>query len=149
MATDSSRHIRRCTRKEEGPALVFLGQLTQLLQIQHLAQRHAPEREYILVQIVRLGSRPAFKAGRIASNRGKVAIVKPVLHGLLLLDARPRLFAAVGTVAAQRESIAFLRASVIVVLHPAGADEEDVADFDVAALRGGPNINALPFPTRC
>lgn len=148
VATDASWHVGGGTRKEKGPALVLLGQLAQLLQVQHLAEGHAPEREDVLVQVVRLGGRPALEAGRVPSHGGEVAVVEPVLHGLLLLDPRPRLLAAVGAVAAQGEGVAFLGRPVVVVLHPAGADEEDVADLDVAALRGRTDVDALPLPAR-
>ena len=49
--------------------------------------------------------------------------------------------------AAQCEFGALLGRAGVVVFGPAGADEEDVADLDVAALGGGEDVDTLGFPT--
>ena len=144
MTAHPTRHIRWRTTKKERPPLILLTQLTQLLQIQHLPQRHTPQRQNILMQIVALRCRPALKRGRIAPNGRKVAVVQPIFHGFLLLHAHPLCFAAVSlTGSAEGEAFRLLGRAFVVVLDPAAADEEDVADLDVATLRRGTDVNAL------
>jgi len=100
------------------------------------------------VQIIRLGRRPALETGRITAHGGEIAIVQPVLHGLFLLQAGPLLLAAVTIVAAQRKPLALFRGAFVIVLHPTAADQQDIADLDVPALRDGPDVQTLPLPAR-
>ena len=49
MTTHPTRHIRRCTAKEERPAVLLLARLGQLLEVEHLAKWHscfARQREF-------------------------------------------------------------------------------------------------------
>ena len=69
--------------------------------------------------------------------------MQPVNDRFFLLHTRPLLFAAV--IMAEADFGVLFGAALVVVLDEAGADEEDVADLDVAASRGGPDVNALRF----
>lgn len=144
MTTNAPGTIRRRAGEEESPAIILLGQLTDLLEIQHLAERHPPQGQNILVQVVRLGGGPALKRGGITADGAEVAVVQPVLHGLLLLDARPlRGFGVRVAVAAQGEARVLLRLPPVEVFGPAGSDQEDVADLDVAALGRWADVDPL------
>jgi hypothetical protein len=132
-------------RKEKEISLPLLAQLAQLLQIQHLPQRHPPQCQDILMQMIALRRRPPLKSRRIAPYSRKVAVVQPVNDRFFLLHTRPLLFAAV--IMAEADLGVLFGAALVVVLDEAGADEEDVADLDVAASRRGPDVNALRFAT--
>ena len=47
--------------------------------------------------------------------------------------------------ATESELRGFFGRARVVVFCPAGADEEDIADLDVAALGGGSDVDALGF----
>lgn len=146
MTTDAPRTIHRRTGEEESPAIVLLGQLTDLFEIQHLAERHPPQGQNILVQVVRLGGGPALKRWGITPNGAEIAVVQPVLHGFFLLDARPlRGFGVRVAVATEGESRVFLRLAPVEVFGPSGPDQEDVANLDVAALGRRSDVEALVF----
>lgn len=49
--------------------------------------------------------------------------------------------------AGRETGVLFVRPGVV-VFYPAGADEEDVAGQNVAALRGGADVEVLPFAAR-
>lgn len=51
MTCNSTLHIRHGTAHEESPSSLFLTLLTQLIQVPHLPNRHAPPRKHILMQI--------------------------------------------------------------------------------------------------
>lgn len=70
--------------------------------------------------------------------------MQPVDHGGLLLDAGP---GEVG-VFAQGQARVLGVAAPVVVLHPAGPDEQQVAGLDVAAGAGGSDVEVLPFAAR-
>lgn len=91
------------------------------------------------MQIIHLGNRPDLKSRRIPSHPRKIAIVQPVPHSLLARDARKRQI----LVGPRGGGVARLRAELVVLLDEAGADEEDVANADVAALGFGAQIEAL------
>ena len=144
MTTHPTRTIRRRTTKEERPSLIPPTNLRRLLQIQHFSQWHPPQRQYILVQIVLLRRRPPLECRLIASHSTEVAVMQPILHFFGLLHANPLRFAGVRLVdATEREGRALFGRAVVVVFRPARADEEDVADLDVAALGGWEDIDAL------
>jgi hypothetical protein len=50
---------------------------------------------------------------------------------------------------AERQARALVGRLGLEALRPARADEEDVPDFDVAALRGRADVDALGFAARC
>lgn len=146
MTTHATRTIRGRTGKEERPATILLRQLADLLEIQHLAERHAPQRKDVLMQIILLRRRPALEGRGVAAHGAEVAVVQPVLDGFFLLDARPlRVLGVRVAVATECEFRALFRRACVEVLGPAGADQQDVSDLDVAALRGGPDVDALVF----
>lgn len=91
------------------------------------------------MHVVAVNWRPALERGRISGNRGKVAVVKPVLHSLFLLQSRPLdiIVCALGSRLALRWS------QLVIPLYKPGANHEDVSDFDVAALRLRTEIDAL------
>jgi len=99
------------------------------------------------VQVVRLLRGPALKGRRVARYRREVAVVQPVEHGLLLLDARPldapRLGAVLQVHRAQRGRGPLLGGQLVIPLDPARADQQDVADLDVAALRLRADVDPL------
>lgn len=120
MTTDSSRTIRGRTGEEKRPTLILFRQLTDLLEIQHLTERHAPQRENILVEIIALRGGPALKGRRIAAHGAEIAVVQPILHGFFLLDARPLCFLVVRVaVAAECELRSFFDGARVEVLGPA------------------------------
>ena len=102
------------------------------------------------MQMILLRSRPPFKRGLIATHSSKVTIVQPILHLFRLLDPDPRGLLRMRrrtpvARAAQRQPRSLRRRPVVIILRPARADEEDVADFNVAALRGRGDVDALCF----
>ena len=144
MTTHAPRTIRRRTAEEERPPLIPPTNLRRLLQIQHLSQRHPPQRQDILMQVILLRRGPALKGGLIAAHRTEVAVVQPIFHFFTLLYADPLRFTGVTLVdATESEGGAFFGRASVVVLGPAGADEHDVADLDVAALRSRQDVDAL------
>lgn len=97
------------------------------------------------MQMIALRCRPSLKSRRIAPYSRKIAVVQPVNDCFFLLHARPLLFTAV--IMAEADLGVLFGAALVVVLDEAGADEQDVADLDVAASRGGPDVDALRFAT--
>lgn len=83
------------------------------------------------MQMIALCRRPPLKGRRVAANSGKVTIVQPVNNSFFLLHARPKLFTSITM--AKAELRVLFDATFVVVLNEAGADEEDVANLDVAA----------------
>src|SRR5699024_2662536 len=53
LAADTTRAIGRCAGKEKCPSTVFASQFTDLLQIKHFADRHTPQGQQVLMQLVR------------------------------------------------------------------------------------------------
>jgi hypothetical protein len=147
VRADPARAIVHRTGQEEEIPLPLAAHLTQPLQIQHLAQRHPPQRQDVLVQVIGLRGGPPLERGGIATHRGEVAVVEPVEDGLFLLQAGPALAVGGGIdgVFAQGKGVALLAGFLVVLVDEAGADEDDVADLDVAALGGGPDVDALSF----
>lgn len=88
------------------------------------------------IPILLLG-RPALERGRVAHQRREVAVVQPVQHGVFLQHA-----GELGALGARR---AFFRAELRVPLDEPCADHQDIADFDIAALRLGAQVDALLF----
>lgn len=84
-------------------------------------------------------SGPTLKRRRVARHRRKVAIMQPVEHSVLLLDAGPALIGAV----ARGRGAPGLVAQRGVVLDEARAHEQNVAGTHVAALRGGADVEPL------
>jgi hypothetical protein len=96
------------------------------------------------VQVVRLLGRPALEAGRVARHGGEVAVVQPVEHGLFLGHAGVALLLLQAVaMLAQGERGAVLGRLGVEAFGPAGADEEEVADLDVAALGCRADVYAL------
>jgi len=91
------------------------------------------------MQHVAFRRRPALERRRITAHRTKITVMQPINHLRLLLHARP------GPVLASRELGVLQRRARIVVLDPAGADKEDIAGLDGAALRGRSDVEALPL----
>lgn len=99
------------------------------------------------MHVIGLRGGPPLERGGIATHRSEVAVVEPVKDGLFLLQAGPALAVGGGIdgVFAQGEGVALLAGFLVVLVDEAGADEDDVADLDVAALGGGPDVDALGF----
>ena len=136
--------------------------LCQPLEIQHLTQRHAPQREDKLVQVELLMGGPGLERRAVAGHGGEVAVVQPVEDALLLRQACKTVLAAVF---AKGETATLGRGLQGILLNPAGAkakvdvnrsnlvslwvdgqyvpDEEDVANMDIAALRVWADVDAL------
>ncbi len=93
-----------------------------------------------------LMTRPSLKTRRISRHSGKIAIVQPINHLLLLHDAHVPL-AVVGSddMFPQGARRALVRRLGIIRFDVAAADHEDVADGDVAALCARPDVDALVF----
>ena len=130
--------ITPCRRacKKESPPLVPPANLRRFLQIQHLPQWHPPPGQDILMQQPALICRPALETRRVPGHGTEIAVVQPGDHVLRLLDAGP---CVIGFFA-EGDSGVFIRGTRVVVLGPAGADEKNVADLDMTALRGGADI---------
>lgn len=64
--------------------------------------------------------------------------MQPIQHRVFLLETSP------DGAFAGCESCVLLVATLVVVLSPAGAEEEDVPDLDVAALGRRANVETLP-----
>lgn len=88
------------------------------------------------IPILLLG-RPALERGRVAHQRREVAVVQPVQHGVFLQHA--------GELGAPGARRAFFRAELRVPLDEPCADHQDIADFDIAALRLWAQVDALLF----
>ena len=69
--------------------------------------------------------------------------MQPINDSLFLLHARPKHALAMP----DAELLVLLCAALVVILDETGADEEDVADLDVAACGGGADVDALGFST--
>lgn len=141
MATHAPDTIGRRAGEEEVPPPEPPANRARLLQVQHLAQRHAPQREDVLVQEPTPRGGPALERGGVAADGREVAVVQPRLHLLGLLDAGPG-----GPVVAQRQRPRRLGPARVVVLGPPRADQEDVPDGHVPALRRRPYVDALGPP---
>lgn len=103
-----------------------------------------PKRQDILMQIHFPLARPGLKGRTVARHGGKVAVVQPVNDLVLLTEARPALRVVRAVyVRPERESGALVRRLGVVGFDEAGADEEQVADLDGAAGRGGADVDAL------
>jgi hypothetical protein len=146
VRADPARAIVHRTGQEEEIPLPLAAHLAQPFQIQHLAQRHPPQRQDVLVHVIGLRGGPPLERGGIATYRGEVAVVEPVEDGLFLLQAGPALAVGGGIdgVFAQGEGVALLARFLVVLVDEAGADEDDVANLD-AALGGGPDVDTLGF----
>lgn len=92
-------------------------------------------------------SRPRLKGRCIARNGREIAIMKPVQNLLLLTQTNVSLaiFAVLATTVPQRSLCADFGGLGVVCLLPAAADEQHVADFDVATLGSGSDVDALIF----
>lgn len=147
MATNPATTIVHRTSEEEKPPVPLSALLAQPLQIQHLPQRHPPQCQDVLMQPVRLRSRPALESWRITPNRCEVAVMQPVEDRLFLLQASVALVIRqrIHRICSKSKGIPLLTRGVIVLLYPARADKDDVADLDVASLSGGADVNALGF----
>lgn len=91
--------------------------------------------------------RPRLKRRRIPRHTRKITIMQPIQHFRLLLHPRilEPILAIQARPMAQRGSRALGIRLAVVRLLPARADEEHVADFDVAALSGGADVDSLVF----
>lgn len=91
MRRNASFTVVRRTCNEEGPPALLSTRLRQFLQVEHFTKWHAPKRQNVLMQHVILLTRPSFKCWSITSHCRKIAIMKPIFHGLFLLDSSPAL----------------------------------------------------------
>lgn len=136
-----TRHIGRTAGEKEGILLLGLAELSQLLQIQHLADGNPPQREQVLVVEPVLVRRPGFKGRGVAADGAEVVVVQEVDHLLGLLDAHKGAFGRRDV--AQVGSLG--QVHLVVRVDPAGADEQDVAVLEREALLGG----AVEEPLQC
>lgn len=98
------------------------------------------------MQVVALLRGPALERWRIPRHGREVAVVQPVDRLLRLLHPGPALDGFAGAaVGAEADLGVLFGGPVVVVLCEAGADEEDVPDFDITALGGRADIDALEF----
>ena len=146
LSLGHTRHIRRRTRNKKRPPPTLPTLLCQRLQIKHLPNWTPPHRQQILMQHIVLVSRPALKRRRITRHSGKVAIMQPIDHGLLLFHASPFLLAVRAD--AHRpfgELLELLIWFGVVVLDEATAYEKHIPNLYISALCLRANINALIF----
>lgn len=144
LSSEHTRHIRRRTRQEKSPPPSLPTQNRQPLQIPHLPNRTPPKRQQALMQEIQLRHRPNLKRGRIARHAGKITIVQPVPHALLAREPCP---SHIG-VGAGCCGEPFFGAEFVVSFYEARADEEDVADADVASFGFGEEVKTLRGGTR-
>lgn len=91
-------------------------------------------------------TRPSLKTRRIARHGREVTIVQPVDHGLLLLDTHiPLPVVGANDMFPQRHGRTFVGRFRVIRLDVSGANQQDVADLDVASLRLRPDVDALGF----
>ena len=89
---------------------------------------------------------PGFKSRRISRHSGEIAVVQPVEHPLLLPNAGPPLTVVrPDRMWPQRHLRPILGRLAVIRLDEAAADEQDISDPDVAALRLRPDVDALIF----
>lgn len=88
--------------------------------------------------------RPRLKRRRIPRHTRKIAIMQPIQHLLLLTHPRPPLSVHALSMP-QASTCAVSIAFAVVRFFPATADEQHVADLDVAALGSGADVDALVF----
>ena len=99
------------------------------------------------MQIVLLLRRPTLKTRLIPSDRRKPTVMQPVNHRFFLLHTGPGLRVC-GIVHGTHGYFGpFFGSGFVVGVYEAGADEENIADLDVATLRLGADIDALGFST--
>jgi hypothetical protein len=149
MTTNPTGTIIHGTREEEEPPLVLPTHPTQPLQVQHLAQWHPPERQNILMHIIRLGGRPPLESRSITPHRRKVAVVEPVENRLFLFQASVVLSICgwIDGVFPKSEGVAFFPRCFVILFHESRADEDDIPNLDISSLSGGSDVNALSFST--
>jgi len=146
MTRNPSLTIRWTARNKERPSALLPTGPRQFLQVKHLPQRHAPQREDILVQHVLFMTRPSFESWGVAGDRGEVAVMEPVDHSFGLGDASPALPVVFAEgVWAQGGSGADGGGEGGVGGDEAGADEEEIADLNVTTLRDWADVNSLGF----
>lgn len=91
-------------------------------------------------------ARPSLKTRRIARDGREITIMQPVDHSLLLLDTHiPLPVVGANDMLPQRHGCAFVRRFRIIRLDVSGANQQNVADLDVASLRARPDVDALGF----
>lgn len=91
-------------------------------------------------------TRPGLESRCIPRHRSEIAIVQPINNPLLLTEPSIALpIVLTERVFAQRQGLGLLAWQAVVALDEAAADEEDIADFDVAALRRRADVDALVF----
>lgn len=133
---EHTRHIRRRTRHKKSPLAPPTTLLRQHLQIPHLPNRTTPERKQALMQIIHIGNRPSLKSRGITRHPSKVTIMQPVTHILRACDSRKSQV----IVGPRCCCMSFRGSELVILLHEAGAYEEDIADADVAALTFWPEV---------
>ena len=162
-------HISRSARKEKEPPIPLPTLLGQLLQIQHLPDRAPPKRQEMFMEMVFYSptqistapqptpqkntsaqltcmARPRLKTRRIPRHRGEVAIMQPVDNPLFLRHPRPPLsIIDPKLMRPQRHPRPLVRRLAVIRLHKPTADEQDIADLDIAALCLRMDIDALVF----
>ena len=80
MTAHAPHTSRRRAREEESPPTLAPRHLRAPLEVEHLADRHAPEREEGLVHHVGLGRGPALEGGGVGGDGGEVGVVEPGLR---------------------------------------------------------------------
>ncbi len=141
--------VVRTAAEEERPLLVLLANLRRLLQIEHLSQRHPPQRQDILMQIVSLWRRPPLKSGLVTTHCREIAVMQPVNNHLLLLHTNPSRGVGMRLITPpQREPLPLLWTAIVVVLRPTCSNEQDITDLDIPSLRRRPDIDPLRLATR-
>jgi hypothetical protein len=151
--------VGRGAGKEENPPPKLATTLCQPLQVQHLSNRHTPQRQQMFMEVVPYNpiisqlltslshtkgaptstARPRLEARRIARHRAEPAIVQPVEHVVLLLQ--PRVGAGAAPARGQRRAPGAAERGVRGA--EARAHEERVAGAHVAALRGRAQVEGL------
>lgn len=89
--------------------------------------------------------RPRLKSRCVTPNSGKITIMQPVKNLLLLAQTRISLsiLSVLSTAVPKCGFAPFLRALLVIRLFPTAANEQHIADSDVATLRSGPDVDAL------
>lgn len=87
---------------------------------------------------------PSLERRRISPHRRKVRVVQPVQNLLLLSDTRPSLTVIRSKgMRSHGQPVPLLGRLAVVGFHKPAPDEEDISNFDIAALSLRPDVDSL------
>lgn len=94
-------------------------------------------------------SRPCLKRRCISTNCREIAIMQPIQNLLLLTESSiPQTVFSIHTTSMSKSQLrSRFRIFGIMSFFPASPHKQNISNLDISALRSGPNINTLIFPT--